>query len=167
MTKIKRFLSAFICLCAVATTCVCMAGMSAAVSAPAPAVNIRSKGHGLAALNNKGLFTTLSISLNGGDGKVRTTVKNDFTLFYSTVRVIVQLYASDTYQEDYHDMELIWQNSTIDLDMGVTVTAEASTGGRQRYWIGRMRYSINAGGWEERTVGPLLYSAEGKYSGVL
>ena len=45
------------------------------------------------------LFTSLSISLNGGNGKVWATVKNDFTLFPSTVLVIVQLYTSYNYCE--------------------------------------------------------------------
>lgn len=35
-----------------------------------------------------GLFTSLSISINGGNGKVWATVKNDFTLFPATVIVV-------------------------------------------------------------------------------
>ena len=109
------------------------------------------------------VFTSLSISLNGGDGKVWTTVKNDFTLFPSTVYVVVQLYCSDTYQEDYRNMTLVSSNSITDLDMGKTITAEASTNGKQQYWIGRMRYKIGGGDWEERIAGPAKYSASGDF----
>lgn len=113
------------------------------------------------------LFTSLTISLNGGDGKVWATVKNEFTLFPSTVLVIVQLYYSYTYCESYTDMVLISENSSTDLDIGKTVIAEASTDGEQKYWMGRMRYKIDGGSWKEKTVGVLLYSADGEYIGIL
>lgn len=113
------------------------------------------------------LLTSLSISLNGGNGKVWATVKNDFTLFPSTVVVIVQLYYSYTYCESYTEMILESENSTKDLDMGDTIVAEASTGGEQKYWMGRMRYKIGSKSWEERTVGVLKYNANGDYIDVL
>lgn len=112
------------------------------------------------------LFTQLSISLNGGNGKVWITVKNDFTFLPSTVMVIVQLYYSDTYCEDYQQMTLVASDSTMDLDMGKTITVEASTGGQQRYWMGRMRYKVDSADWKEKTVGVGLYSAEGNFIGI-
>lgn len=118
-------------------------------------------------VNTKGIYTSLSISLNGGDGKVWTTVRNDFTLFPSTVFVIVQLYSSYTYCEDYRDMTLVTATSTTDLNMGESIVAEASTGGEQKYWLGRMRYKVDNKDWEERTVGVGLYSAEGEFLGIL
>ncbi len=113
------------------------------------------------------IWTSLSISLNGGNDKVWATVKNDFTLFPSTVVVIVQLYCSDNYVENYTEMNLVSQNSTQDLDIGKTIVTEASTNGEVKYWIGRMRYKIDNKNWEERIVGPLKYDANGKYIGVL
>ena len=118
-------------------------------------------------VNTKGIYTSLSISLNGGDSKVWTTVRNDFTLFPSTVFVIVQLYSSYTYCEDYRDMTLVTATSTTDLNMGESIVAEASTGGEQKYWLGRMRYKVDNKDWEERTVGVGLYSAEGEFLGIL
>ena len=118
-------------------------------------------------VNTKGIYTSLSISLNGGDGKVWTTVRNDVTLFPSTVFVIVQLYSSYTYCEDYRDMTLVTATSTTDLNMGESIVAEASTGGEQKYWLGRMRYKVDNKDWEERTVGVGLYSAEGEFLGIL
>ncbi|MCM1440165.1 MAG: hypothetical protein NC131_13330 [Roseburia sp.] len=113
-----------------------------------------------------GLYTSLSISLNGGNGKVWATVRNDLTILPSNVNVIVQLYYSDTYCEDYKEMTLIAYNSTTDLDMGQSIVAEASTEGQERFWIGRMRFRIDSKGWQEDTIGPARCSANGDYLGL-
>ncbi|MCM1439744.1 MAG: hypothetical protein NC131_11185 [Roseburia sp.] len=113
-----------------------------------------------------GLFTNLSLSINGGDGKVWATVRNDFTLLPSTVNVIVQLYCSSTYQEDYNNMTLIAYNSILDLDMGKTIVAEASTNGEEKFWIARMRYRIDSQAWKEDIVGPARYNANGDFLGL-
>lgn len=110
-------------------------------------------------------WTDLSLSINCGDGKVWATVKNDFTLFYSTVNVIVMLYSSDFYTESYSEMTLTSYNEIADLDMGKTITTEASTGGVERYWIARMRYKINSGDWKEKTTGTCRISGTGEYLG--
>lgn len=115
----------------------------------------------------RGLFASLSLAINGGDGMIWATVKNDFTLLPSTVVVIVELYCSDTYYESHEDMELVSINSTEDLNMGKTITAEASTGGVQKYWQGRMRYKVDKKGWQSETTGTMKYSAEGEYLGLL
>lgn len=117
--------------------------------------------------STRGLYTSLSLSINGGDGKVWATVKNDITIFPSDVKVIVELYASETYYESYTDMELVCMNAIEDLNMGKTITAEASTGGVQKYWHGRMRYKIDNGAWESGTTGTLLYSADGTYLNIV
>ena len=114
-----------------------------------------------------GLFTNLSISLNGGDSKVWATVVNEFTLFPSKVMVIVQLYASDTYEENYLNMHLMSQNSIMDLDIYNSIVAEASTNGKEMYWIGRVRYDIDGRGWQEKITGPARYSATGEFLGIL
>lgn len=118
-------------------------------------------------ISPRGLFTSLSLAINGGDGMIWATVKNDFTLLPSTVVVIVELYCSDTYYESHEDMELVSINSTEDLNMGKTITAEASTGGVQKYWQGRMRYKVDKKGWQSETTGTMKYSAEGEYLGLL
>ena len=43
-------------------------------------------------IETRGLFTSLSLTINGGEGKVWTTVKNDVTLFPATVQFILELY---------------------------------------------------------------------------
>lgn len=52
------------------------------------------------------LMTNLSLAIGGCNGEVWAEVKNEFTLFPSTVWVYVELYSSDTYQEFYSTMTL-------------------------------------------------------------
>ena len=111
------------------------------------------------------LLVTLSLTLNGGNGKVWATVKNDFQLFPSTVNVIVQLFYSTSYCEDYNKMTMIKIDSIEDLNMGSTFTVPASTDGKERFWMARMRYRENNGSWNERTVSA-RYSASGEYMGL-
>ncbi len=118
-------------------------------------------------ISTRGLFTSLSLSIKGGNSKITVTVKNDFTLFPSTVYVIVELYCSLEYQEKHEDMKLVSINSTMDLNMGDTIIAEASTGGVQQYWQGRMRYKIDTKAWDERNTGTVKYSATGDPLGIL
>lgn len=129
-----------------------------------PSEGIESADEGI---STYGLFTSLSITINGGDGKVWTTVRNDFTLFPSTVIVILQLYAADSYVESYTEMTLMNQDSTMDLDMGKSITVSAPTGGKTRFWMGRMRYKIDSKGWEEDIVGAAKFDADGNFLGVL
>ena len=110
---------------------------------------------------DRGLFVTLSISINGSNGQVYTTARHDFSIFSSTVIVYLYLYCSDTYQESYSNMTLVSSEYTGDLDLGVSITAYGSTNNTQKYWQGRMYYKIDNGAWEERVSGTLLFSASG------
>ena len=109
------------------------------------------------------LFTSLSLTIGGGDGRVYATAKNDFTLFPSTVAVTVSLYSSETYTTDYTQMELEAVTSTADLDMGVTITAEASTDGKTKYWIARMTYKIDNADWQSKDTGVTRYDGNGTF----
>ena len=115
------------------------------------------------------LFAHLTLSISGGDGRgnIYATVKNEFTLFPSTVVVIVQLYSSDTYAESYEQMTLVSANSTSDLDMGNTITTEASTGGVEKFWLARMRYKIDNGSWEYRQTAACRISGSGEFLGYV
>lgn len=109
----------------------------------------------------RGLYTSLSLSINCGDGKVWATAKNDFTLFPSTVYVYVELYSSDTYIEDYGNMRLNARTSIPDLNMGNSITATYYTYGRQQYWVARMHYKIDNKAWEEKVTNPILVDGDG------
>ncbi len=114
-------------------------------------------------ISTRGIYTALSISINGGNGKVWTTVRNDVTIFPSTVIVIVELYSSETFQESHLNMKLEQKVQIGDLDLHKTITAEASTGGVQKYWQGRTRYKVDNGAWKEMSTGTCLYSANGDF----
>ena len=117
-------------------------------------------------VSSRGLYTSMSLLLNGGNGKVWVTGKNDITIFPSTVMVIVELYASDIYYASYTDMQLVSRNTIADLNMGETLVAEASTGGVQKYWYGYMKYKVDDRAWEEMNTGTFIYSADGTYLGL-
>ena len=55
----------------------------------------------------------------------------------------------------------------MDLNMGETIVAEASTGGVQQYWQGRMRCKIDNKAWEVRDTGTYLYSADGTFLDII
>lgn len=114
-----------------------------------------------------GLTTSLSLSINSGDGKVWATVKNDLTVFSSTVVVIVQLYSSNTYAESYTEMELVCMNSIADLDMGQTISTEAETGGVEKFWLARMRFKIDGSSWSSRQTGACRISGSGEFLGYI
>lgn len=109
------------------------------------------------------LFTSLSLSIDGGNGQVWATARNDFTLFPSTVIVIVELYSSTTYYESFTNMDLVSKNNIDDLNIYQSISTYASTGGVQKYWQARMRYKIDSGSWEQRTTGTLTFDANGNY----
>ena len=118
-------------------------------------------------ISTRGLFTSLSLSINGGDGKVWATVRNDITIFPATVQVIVEIYYSEEYQESYENMTVADRQATTDLNMGKTIVAEASTNGRELYWQGRMRFKIDNKAWETRSTGTIHCGPDGEYLGII
>lgn len=110
-------------------------------------------------------LTSLSLSINGGDSKVWATVRNDFCMFFPKVSVILQLFCSYEYCEDYTQMTLVATKSIEDLDINQSLVVEASTAGAERFWLARMRYRENDGNWDTREVFG-RYSADGTYLGL-
>lgn len=111
------------------------------------------------------LFTTITLSISGdnlGRGNIYATAKNEFTLFPSTVPVVVSLYSSSVASTDYRSMTLQASVSTEDLNMGETLTAIANTNSRQYYWYAVAEYK-EGGSWKTVEVGPALYDARGYY----
>lgn len=110
------------------------------------------------------IFANLSFGLSGGDGKVIATAKNNFNLFPSKVSVEIQMYYSREYCTDTNKMTLAKTAYTSDLDMGKSISVEASTDGEERFWLAVMRYKEDSGNWNGRTVSA-RYSASGEYLG--
>lgn len=99
-----------------------------------------------------GVYTNLTLSLDCGEGKVWASVKNTFTLMPSKVRVSVELYASEDYKPSYKEMSLVSENAVTDLNMGDSVTAEATTNGKEMFWQARAYYKVDEKDWQERTT---------------
>lgn len=118
-------------------------------------------------VSTRGIFTSLSLSINGGDGKVWATVRNDITIFPSTVQVIVELYYSEEYTDNHENMIVADRQATTDLNMGKTIVAESSTNGRELYWQGRMRYKVDDGEWEVKNTGTIHCGPDGEYLGII
>lgn len=111
----------------------------------------------------QGSYVHLTLTINGGNGRMVATVKNDLTVFPATVFVIVELYSSDTYQDSYTTMTRMMTTSIADLNMGKTITAECSTGGVQKFWQARMKYRVNNGPWKSEETRTILCDADGGY----
>lgn len=111
----------------------------------------------------RGIYTSLSLSMDGGSGRVWATAKNDLTIFPSTVKVTVELYCSDVYYASYEKMTLAAQNSIDDLNMGESITVNCSTGGKQKYWQGRMVYKIDNKFPETKVTQTMIFDANGNF----
>lgn len=111
----------------------------------------------------RGIYTSLSLSMDGGSGRVWATAKNDLTIFPSTVKVTVELYCSDVYYASYEKMTLAAQNSIDDLNMGESITVNCSTGGKQKYWQGRMVYKIDNKFPETKITQTMIFDANGNF----
>lgn len=111
----------------------------------------------------RGIYTSLSLSMDGGSGRVWATAKNDLTIFPSTVKVTVELYCSDVYYASYEKMTLVAQNSIEDLNMGESITVNYSTGGKQKYWQGRMVYKIDNKFPETKVTQTMIFDANGNF----
>lgn len=114
-------------------------------------------------VETRGIYTSLSLSMDGGSGRVWATAKNDLTIFPSTVRVTVELYCSDVYYASYENMTLAASNSISDLNMGESITVNCSTGGKQKYWQGRMVYKIDNKAPESKVTMVMIFDANGNF----
>ena len=105
------------------------------------------------------ILLSFSLAINGGDGRVYGSAKNEFTLFPSTVYARVELYRSVERNYSYENMELVSVNSTNDLNMGETLEASFPTDYEQWYWQGRIYYSFDHQAWKSVVTG--CYLADG------
>lgn len=114
-------------------------------------------------VETRGIYTSLSFAMNGGNGRIWATAKNEVTIFPSTVKVTVELYCSDVYYASYEKMTLAAQNSIDDLNMGESITVNCSTGGKQKYWQGRMVYKIDNKAPESKVTMVMIFDANGNF----
>ena len=109
----------------------------------------------------KGIFTSLSLYMEVGNGQVSSVCKNQLTIFPAEVKVYIELYCSDTYQESYTTMNLVEMIYTPDLNMGSTISATGNINGQTKYWQGRVRYRIDSNAWEARNTGTICVDGNG------
>lgn len=114
-------------------------------------------------VETRGIYTSLSLSIDGGNGRIWATAKNEVTIFPSTVRVTVELYCSDVYCASYENMTLAASNSISDLNMGESITVNCSTSGKQKYWQGRMVYKIDNKAPESKVTMVMIFDANGNF----
>ena len=114
-------------------------------------------------VETRGIYTSLSLSMGGGDGRIWATAKNDLTIFPATVKVTVELYCSDVYYASYEKMTLAASNSIDDLNMGKSITVNCATGGKQKYWQGRMVYKIDNKFPETKITQIMIFDANGNF----
>lgn len=110
-----------------------------------------------------GIYTRITLSLDGGNGEMWATAKNKLTIFPATVKVVVELYSSYTYQESYTNMTLVCKNNIDDLDMNSSIEARSSTNGEQKYWKARVYYKVDSNDWQELVTDTGLFDANGVY----
>ena len=60
-------------------------------------------------------------------------------------------------------MTLVAQNSIDDLNMGESITVNYSTGGKQKYWQGRMVYKIDNKFPETKITQIMIFDANGNF----
>ena len=96
------------------------------------------------------VLLSLSLAINGGDGRVYGSAKNEFTLFPSTVYVRVELYRSVERNYSYENMEMVSVISVPDLDIDKTLIAEYPTNGVAAYWVARCVYRDGNSNWQEK-----------------
>lgn len=159
MLKIKNKISLFLCV---------MVLISLLVFAPARVVNAHAdegSQYDTVVSNSsesaqRGLIAFIDLGISGKDGRIYADAYNKSTLGLSTIRVYVQLYRSETYQESYENMTFLGQAYDNDLDMFETLTFHAPTDGKTFYWQARMRYRMDNNEWVSVTTGPLLYDGD-------
>ncbi len=107
--------------------------------------------------DTRGIFTKLTLTLDSaGDGYITASVRNDFTLGYSTIQVVVEIYASNEFCENYQDMVRMARKTTLDLDIYDTLSVTCAVGGQPRYWCALMKYKQDQKDWETK-VTSLVY----------
>lgn len=110
----------------------------------------------------RGIYVNMSLSLDvDGNGHVIATAKNEFTLGYSTIIVMVELYSSYTYQEDVNNMEFEGRNRTEDLDIHKTIQVAKHNNWEKKYWVAQVEYNQDGRGWKTLCTPPVLIDENG------
>lgn len=107
------------------------------------------------------LFVDVVVAIDGGNGEVWSAAQTKSAIFATTIKVVLELYSSDTYQDSYLNMTLEKRVSVDNLKKGEIIKAVMPTNGVQKYWRGRMYYKADSADWKYGETPTVLYDANG------
>lgn len=111
----------------------------------------------------KGIFAKIVVDIEVENSRVTAIVKNIMTLGTSIIPTYVELYASTELCSFVHDMTLVSRKYDSDLDMGETMTVDATGKGEQKYWVALARYKVDNQSWTEIYTRYIIVDADGNY----
>lgn len=112
-------------------------------------------------VSTRGIYTKLSLSFNSSNGIISATVRNEFTLGYSTIVVIVEIYSSYEIFDSIEDMTLESRNTIADLNIYESISTSCPVGGEQKYWCAVMKYKQDSKDWVTQTTSLILLDKNG------
>lgn len=160
---LKKKLIAFSSICLICLFAVNFMGISDSMSAKAESNDLGGQyvEEDIESTVTRGLFTTISISIRGGNNAITATARNDFTMFPSTIPTYVELFSSTTYKESCTNMVFEGSNYTGDLNIYESLQFSVSTNGENKYWLARVRYKFDNDAWTEKSTGCYFFDATG------
>ncbi len=110
----------------------------------------------------RGILTKLTLTLtNDYEGYVTATARNDFTLGYSIIQVVVEIYSSYEFKESYLLMNREARIATSDLDIYQELTVTCPTGGEIKYWCAVMKFKQDQKDWTTKCTPMVLLDGNG------
>lgn len=114
-------------------------------------------------VSSRGIFAKIQVSIYVENSRVIAKVENVFTLGSSIIPTYVELYTSTDLCSFVHDMTLVSRKYDSDLDMGESMTVDATGRGEQKYWVALARYKVDNSNWEEIYTRYIIVDADGNY----
>lgn len=109
------------------------------------------------------LYTDQRLTLtNDYEGYVTATARNDFTLGYSIIQVVVEIYSSYEFKESYLLMNREARIATSDLDIYQELTVTCPTGGEIKYWCAVMKFKQDQKDWTTKCTPMVLLDGNGQ-----
>ena len=110
----------------------------------------------------RGVYVEVSVRIKGnGNGTITATARNEFTLGFTELYVMVGLFSSDEFTMFYEDMEMVTYNFTQDLNIFEEISTTASTNGESKYWRAVVMYRKDTDDWKTISTPCMLYDGTG------
>lgn len=113
-------------------------------------------------IETKGVYVEVGLIIKGnGNGTITATARNNFTLGFTELYVMVGLFSSDEFTMFYEDMEMVTYNFTQDLNIFKEISTTASTNGVAKYWRAVAMYRKDTDDWKTISTPCMLYDGNG------